>query len=350
MKLIYLSLIIAVIGFTACSSKTNASRKPVTNILIAPANRTVAQGNSFTISVKSRFTKPQIVEIQLYLNNELIEKSNSDAFEHTLDTRLILPGKHTIKTIAKNSKGLIGTNFTTVSVVSGIRPQQLSYRIIESVEHNTKNYTQGLEFYKGKLYESTGNHGESFIYEYSNNKVKVEKQLKIDNQYFGEGITILNDKIYQLTYKAQKGFVYDVNTFEKINEFTFASKEGWGLTNNGELLIMSDGTSKISYIDPESFKVVKSIEVSFPDGFVNNLNELEYVDGAIYANIWTSEKIVKFDAETGKVMAFINMNGLLTNFNAQRVDVLNGIAYHPDEQLFYVTGKWWPRVFKVVFE
>ena len=160
----------------------------------------------------------------------------------------------------------------------------------------------------------------------------------------------MNDKIYQLTYKAQKGFVYDVNTFEKIGEFTFASKEGWGLTNNGELLIMSDGTSKISYIDPENFKVVKSIEVSFPDGFVNNLNELEYVDGVIYANIWTSEKIVKFDAETGKVMAFINMNGLLTNFNAQRVDVLNGIAYHPDEQLFYVTGKWWPRVFKVVFE
>ena len=198
MKLIYLSLIIVAIGFTACSSKSNALRKPVTNILITPANRTVVHGNTFTISVKSRFTKPEIVEIELYLNNELIEKSNSDAFEHTLDTRLILPGKHSIKTVAKNSKGVSGTNFTTVSVVSEIRPQLLSYRIVESVEHNTKYYTQGLEFYKGKLYESTGNHGESFIYEYTNTRANVQKQLKIDDQYFGEGITILNDKIYQI--------------------------------------------------------------------------------------------------------------------------------------------------------
>ena len=349
MKLITISIFIILVGFTACSSKTNTARKPVTNILITPSNKTVVYGNDFTIDVQSRITKPEITEIELYINNILIEKSTFHQFTQTLNSLQFLPGQYSIRTVAKNSKGAIGTNFNTFSIVSDIQPEQLSYRVVEHLAHNTKNYTQGLEFYQGKLYEGTGNHGESYVYCYDPKTGKEFKQLKLDDQYFGEGITILNNRLYQLTYKAKKGFVYDVNTFEKIEEFTFLSKEGWGLTNDGEYLIMSDGSSKVTYINPNTYKVEKTIEVSHPGGFVGSINELEYVDGVIYANVWPGETIVKFESNTGRVLAFIDMRGLLSNFNVGHIDVLNGIAYEPNEKLFYVTGKWWPRMFKVKF-
>lgn len=350
MKLFTLSFLIALIGFTACSSKTNADRKPVTNIQITPANRTIVHGNEFTILLQSRNDKPEIVEMELFLNDQLIEKSSSSGFEHTINTANILPGKYTIRTVAKNAKGVTGVNTSIVSIVSDIQPKKMSYRVLGSLVHDTKNYTQGYEFHNEFLYEGTGNYGESFIYAYQPNTMSEIKSLKLDDRYFGEGITILNNKLYQITYKAQKGFVYDLKTFEKTGEFKFSSKEGWGLTNNGSMLIMSDGTSKITYINPENFNVEKTVEVTYPGGFVEQLNELEYVNGAIYANVWPGETIVQFDAETGKVLAFIDMRGLLSNFNVGRIDVLNGIAYEPNEKLFYVTGKWWPRTFKVVFE
>lgn len=350
MKLIVLNLLIFFIGFSACSSKSSVVRKPVTNIQITPSNKLVTYGNEFTISLKSRIKKPKVVEIQLFFNNKLISTTDKDNYSTSLNTKNYLPGKYSIKTIAKNSENKKGTNYVNISIVSDIVPEKLGYKIIESFPHSTKNFTEGLEFYKGKLFESTGNNNESYIYAYNPNNEHIYSTLKLDGKYFGEGITILNDKIYQLTYKTQKGFVYDANTFEKINEFSFKSKEGWGMTNDGKSIIMSNGSSQIIYLNPETFKEEKRIEVSFPEGFVNNINELEYVDGNIYANIWMLETIVKIEAKTGRVLAFINMKGLLNNYRTNRVDVLNGIAYHSDEKAFYITGKYWPRIFKVEFE
>lgn len=349
MQRITFILFVIIIGFSACSS-SKTSRKPVTNIQITPSNKMVSFGNEITVDIQSRFTKPKIESIELYLNNKLIEKSNQSNFSLKINTKDYLPGNYTIKTIATNTDGKQGTNYVRISVVSNLKPRQLGYKLHESFPHNTKNYTEGFEFYKGKIYEGTGNNNESFIYTYRPGNKSFDSSVKLNKQFFGEGITVLNNKLYQLTYKAQKGFIYDPITLKKTGEFNFKSKEGWGLTNDGKYLIMSNGTSSIIYIDPDSFKEVKRIEVSTPKGFVSNINELEYVNGVIYANIWTTQTIVKFEAETGRVLAFINMNGLLTNLQNNKVDVFNGIAYQPDEKMFYVTGKWWPNIYKVTFQ
>jgi glutamine cyclotransferase len=343
-------LFLIIIGIAGCSSKSKSNRKPVTNIQITPSNNIISHGNDFTINISSRVTKPKIKEIKLFIGNTLAETSNKPEFSVKINSSDFLPGRLTLKTIATNEKEKSGTNYVYITVLSDIQPQQLAYKIEGRLPHNTSYYTQGLEFYDNKLYEGTGNHGESAIYIYNPETQKQFNTFELDDKYFGEGITILNGRLYQLTYKARKGFVYDAGTFEKIDEFSYSSKEGWGLTNDGTHLIMSDGSSNLFFINPDTYKVEKTLQVTFPNGFVNNLNELEYVDGVIYANIWTTQTIAKIDASNGKVLAFIDMSGLLPVTNTSRVDVLNGIAFHKNQNLFYVTGKWWPYMFKVRFE
>jgi len=349
-KLLTLSLLVVIIIFSGCSNKTNSSRKPVTNIQIAPSNNTVEWGNDFTISLESKIKNLKIKKIELFINNQLIKSSDQLKFDVKLNSKNYLPGNNQIKVVATKEDGEIGINNATILITSDIKPQVLHYKIIETLPHNTEYFTEGFEFYDNKLFEGTGNNGSSIIASYNPNSQKVYNSLSIDNEYFGEGITVLNNKIYQLTYKNKLGFIYDVNTFKKIGEFNFESEEGWGLTNDGKNLIMSDGTSKIHYIDPISFKRIKSIEVCDKNGTISNINELEYVDGIIYSNVWMTETILKIDANTGKVLAYINMNGLLNQFNKSSIDVLNGIAYNKKEDLFYVTGKYWPKMFKVKFK
>lgn len=349
-KLLTFSLLVVIIVFSGCSNKTNSSRKPVTNIQIAPSNNTVEWGNDFTIFLDSKIKNLKIKKIELFINNQLIKSSNQLKFDVTLDSKNFLPGNNQIKVVATKEDGEIGINNATILITSDIKPQVQHYKIIGTLPHNPQYFTEGFEFYDDRLFEGTGNNGSSIIASYNPNNKKVYNSLSIDNEYFGEGITILKNKIYQLTYKNKLGFIYDVNTFKKIGEFNFDSQEGWGLTNDGKNLIMSDGTSKIYYIDPVSFKRIKSIEVCDKNGTISNINELEYVDGIIYSNVWMTETILKIDANTGKVLAYINMNGLQNQFNKSSIDVLNGIAYNRKEDLFYVTGKYWPKIFKVKFE
>jgi len=349
-KLLTFSLLVVIIVFSGCSNKTNSSRKPVTNIQIAPSNNTVEWGNDFTIFLDSKIKNLKIKKIELFINNQLIKSSNQLKFDVTLDSKNFLPGNNQIKVVATKEDGEIGINNATILITSDIKPQVQHYKIIGTLPHNPQYFTEGFEFYDDRLFEGTGNNGSSIIASYNPNNKKVYNSLSINNEYFGEGITILKNKIYQLTYKNKLGFIYDVNTFKKIGEFNFDSQEGWGLTNDGKNLIMSDGTSKIHYIDPVSFKIIKSIEVCDKNGTISNINELEYVDGIIYSNVWMTETILKIDANTGKVLAYINMNGLQNQFNKSSIDVLNGIAYNKKEDLFYVTGKYWPKIFKVKFE
>lgn len=349
-KLLTFSLLVVIIVFSGCSNKTNSSRKPVTNIQIAPSNNTVEWGNDFTIFLDSKIKNLKIKKIELFINNQLIKSSNQLKFDVTLDSKNFLPGNNQIKVVATKEDGEIGINNATILITSDIKPQVQHYKIIGTLPHNPQYFTEGFEFYDDILFEGTGNNGSSIIASYNPNNNKVYNSLSINNEYFGEGITILKNKIYQLTYKNKLGFIYDVNTFKKIGEFNFDSQEGWGLTNDGKNLIMSDGTSKIHYIDPVSFKIIKSIEVCDKNGTISNINELEYVDGIIYSNVWMTETILKIDANTGKVLAYINMNGLQNQFNKSSIDVLNGIAYNKKENLFYVTGKYWPKMFKVKFE
>jgi glutaminyl-peptide cyclotransferase len=206
-----------------------------------------------------------------------------------------------------------------------------------------------LEIYNDKFYESTGDYGTSWIYQFDLKSNNVIKSYKLEDEYFGEGITIFNDKIYQLTYKAQKGFIYGVNSFVRIDSFTYETKEGWGLTHDNNYILKTDGSEFIHFLDPNSFEVIKKLQVYTDKGPIKGLNELEYHNDVIYANIWTTNFAVKIDAKTGKVLGRIDFSGLLPVMQdpEQQIDVLNGIAIHPETEKMYITGKLWPKLFEV---
>lgn len=221
------------------------------------------------------------------------------------------------------------------------------YKVLHSYPHDIKAFTQGLEVFEGHFIESTGQNGQSSIrkVEIVSGKVKIKEDL--DNSYFGEGATVLNDRIYMLTWLNQTGFVFDARTLKKLGNFSFAG-EGWGLTNDGQQLIMSNGSNVLNVIDPVRFNVVRSISVTMNGSPVTHLNELEWVDGEIWANVWQSEQIVRIDPVSGRVKGFIDLTGILPDSARDaNTDVLNGIAYDSVKKAIYVTGKNWPFVFHI---
>lgn len=221
----------------------------------------------------------------------------------------------------------------------------IPFKLKSRWKHDTQAWTQGLLIHQGKLYESTGQK-QSYIGIVDIKTGKPDKKIVLDDQYFGEGIAVLNDKIYQLTWQNRIGFVYDLDTFEKLGEFKYAT-EGWGLTQDGHHLIMSDGTEKLIYLDTVNFKPVKTLRVKDDNGFVTKLNELEYMEGFILANQWETNRILKIDPETGNVVGSLDLTPLAqeAKMDNPRADVLNGIAYHPTTQLLIVTGKFWPSTY-----
>lgn len=219
--------------------------------------------------------------------------------------------------------------------------------------HDTSLFTEGLLIHNGQLFESTGSPNtlrKSFI---GINDLKtgsfVKKTVLTDTALFGEGIVFLKDKVYQLTYKNQTGFIYDANSFKQLNKFTYKNKEGWGLTTDGTSLIMSDGTDSLTYLDPATLKPVKSLKIS-ENGFArDSLNELEYIKGYIYANIWLTNNIVKINAADGKVEGKIDVSPLTFKAMLSRPDCgePNGIAYDSATDHMYITGKLWPYIFQL---
>lgn len=248
------------------------------------------------------------------------------------------------------------TESTTDSVAtSGEVPKAISYTLVAAYPHDTKAFTEGLEYIDGHIYESTGKYGESDIRQVDLQTGKILRQQKLEAKYFGEGITILNGKIYQLTYQEKTGFVYDLKTMKLLQTFSFTNSEGWGMTNDGTNLIYSDGTSMLYYLDPVTLKEVKHIEVNDQYGPVLYINELEYINGYVYANQWRTDTIYKIDPKTGHVIGVIDMK----NFRAQvgipepaigdetAPEVMNGIAYDVTGNRIFITGKNWPKLFEV---
>ncbi|TFG91183.1 MAG: glutaminyl-peptide cyclotransferase [Candidatus Atribacteria bacterium] len=222
-----------------------------------------------------------------------------------------------------------------------------TYQILNTYPHDQSAFTEGLVFEDDILYEGTG------LYKYSNlRRVELEtgKVLQIrelPNQYFGEGITIYKNKIIQLTWKSHLGFVYDKNNFELLQEFNYPT-EGWGITYDGNYLIMSDGTSTLHFIDPETFEEISQVEVYENDIPVIKINELEYVQGEIFANIWLTERIARINPLNGQVTGWIDLKGILSPEDySEKVDVLNGIAYDVKNDRLLVTGKFWPKLFEI---
>lgn len=223
-----------------------------------------------------------------------------------------------------------------------------TYKIINTYPHDRNAFTQGLFFENGFMYEGTGLNKRSTLRKVELETGNVVQLYEMPEQYFGEGITIWEDRIIQLTWQAREGFVYDKENFELLRNFDYPT-EGWGITHDGEQLIMSDGTATLYFLDPETFVETGRIQVSDIDGPVSRLNELEYVDGEIYANIWQSERVARISPHTGEVVGWIDLQGLLSpEDKAGAVDVLNGIAYDEVGERLFVTGKFWPKLFEIM--
>ena len=226
-------------------------------------------------------------------------------------------------------------------------PSKYSYEIVHVFPHDPDAFTQGLEFRDGKLLESTGQEGKSSLRSEELETGKVLEKVDVPPPFFAEGITLLNAKIYQLTWQHQLGFIYDYESFQKTGQFSYTG-EGWGLTNDGRSLILSDGTNRLKFLDPDSFRVTKTIAVLDGNTPVNEINELEYVKGEIYANIWHNDRIAMINPETGRVTGWIDLTGLLPqNEVLDEEAVLNGIAYDERSGRLFVTGKLWPKLFEI---
>ena len=230
-------------------------------------------------------------------------------------------------------------------------PKSMSYSIINTYPHDTSSYIEGLLIYKGDLYESGGNYGFSKLKKVDLKTGKSLKEISLESKYFGEGIVIINDTIYQLTYKEKVGFMYSLKDFKKLGEFKFASDEGWGMSTDGKSIIASDGSSNLYYYQPGTFKLLKTQAVTEAGSFSFNLNELEYIDGYIYANQWQSGYILKIDPATGQIAAKADLTKLWDRVKTlyKNAEVPNGIAYDAATKKIYVTGKFWPELYEIQF-
>jgi glutamine cyclotransferase len=224
-------------------------------------------------------------------------------------------------------------------------PVQYTYKIINVFPHDPNAFTQGLIFEDGFLYESTGLYGYSSIRRVEMESGSILQLLSLPDEFFGEGITIFEDKIIQLTWKNNRGFVYNKHSFELLHEFEYPT-EGWGLTHDESRLIMSDGSATLYFLDPINFTKVGQIEV-YDEEPVTQLNELEYIQGKIYANVWNDDTIAVINPQTGKVTGWINLEGIYDSTNQYTGNVLNGIAYDANENRLFVTGKNWSQLFEI---
>ena len=236
-----------------------------------------------------------------------------------------------------------------VIIVNKNTPKIYSYEIVNSYPHDISSYTQGLEFYKGNLYESTGQYGESKIRQVDYKSGDIVRNIDLNDTYFGEGLSVLNDKIYQLTWKEGRGLVYDINRFEQIETFNYGqSKEGWGLCNDGEKFYKSDGTEFIWLLNANTLAEESYIQAYTNKGKLTNLNELEWVEGFIYANRYQKNGVAIINPKNGAIEAVIDFKDLKSKVTKHNgLDVLNGMAYNPKTETLFVTGKRWDKLFEV---
>jgi len=226
--------------------------------------------------------------------------------------------------------------------VTNVRP----YRVIRSYPHDRQAFTQGLAYEGGFFYEGTGLHGRSSLRKVDPASGHVLKEIRLEPSHFGEGIAVFGERIVQLTWLSHLGFVYDKTSFRLLSTFAYPW-EGWGVTHNGERLILSDGTNALRFLDSQNFREVATLGVHDERGPVTGLNELEYVQGVIYANVWPTDRIAVIHPRTGRVEAWLDLRGLLGKADSQGADVLNGIAYDAWGGRLFVTGKLWPKVFEI---
>jgi len=331
-----LLLILSLFLISNCESNNSKDFK----LKIKSSDKTIKLNDTIKIEISNKKNIP-IDSTQLLINNKVVGN------EIILKDYIL--GNQYVKAIiySDNESYILNSSF---DLYSDSPPSLYKYEITNEFNHDDRAYTQGLEFYEGVLYESTGLNGRSSLRKVNYKTGEVLKSIKIDNEYFAEGITILNDNIYQLTWKNQIGFIYDTD-LEYINTFKYGNSiQGWGLCNDGEYIYKSDGTNKIWLLDKDTLKEIRNIEVMTNKSKIKNINELEYINGKIYANTYQFNKdvVIIINPNNGAVEGVIDFTGIRDLVKKiPDLDVMNGIAYNPINNKLYVTGKNWNKLFEI---
>ncbi len=335
-------------------------------ILVVSCNETVVnsalsfnypeQGQTFglgdDVKVELALPKGEVLNSVTYmLDGKTIEtKKNAEPF--VLKTAGLSVGYKIIMAITDYGSKKDSASINIV-LHSGRKPEVLSYKVVNVLPHDTSSYTQGLEYHNGKFLESTGLEGQSTLRWVSPESGKALQRVDLEKQYFGEGTTLVGDKIVMLTWKGNMGFVYDAKTLSQLGTFPYQnSREGWGLCYDGNQLIKSDGTNRLYFLNKQTFAEESAIDVYDNKGPVNSINELEFIDGKIYANVYMTDTIVVIDPKSGIVEKQVNLSGLLEKGyhkipRDSNIDVLNGIAWDKQRKRLFVTGKKWPKLFEI---
>ncbi len=347
---IILTLLTIVIVCCKTDNDRPKKNKPIVALKIISPNRSQQYVSGQTIDIELEVIDSNDVKaLSIYFDDVLYKKDIAVKSQIiTIETDSLGVGFHSVYITYNDKNGKSRGATRNIVLFSDIIPEQKIASIVASYPHKNNAYTQGLEFYKGDLYESTGSgdSNKSFIAKVDLSTGNHLKYKELENiSYFGEGITILNDTIYQLTWQDQQCLVYDID-FNYIKSFTY-EKEGWGLTNNGRSLIMSNGTSSIVWRNPTTFEIEKKIDVFSDQNDVQNLNELELINGDLWCNVYTSDYLVQVDTASGKVLANIDCSGVSLQGMDRNSNVLNGIAYEANTKKIYLTGKLWPKLFEV---
>lgn len=337
----HLDKVLKIIIVAALISGCGNSSKPIKHFLIQTnANKNVIS-NTDTLKLSlSNPSNKKIDSVNYVMNNSpvagIFSLQNSSLGEKMIKAEVFYDGK---KEVALQK----------VIVVNGSTPKLYTYELLNTYPHDITSYTQGLEFYNGVLYESTGQYGESKLRALDYKNDAILNNVKLSRSYFGEGLTVLNDKIYQLTWKEGRGLIYDVNTFETLGSFNYGqSKEGWGLCNDGRQLYKTDGSENIWILNAETLEEERFVQAYTNKGRLTNLNELEWVEGKIYANRYQKNGVAIINPINGAIEAVLDFKDLKNKVtNHPGLDVLNGMAYNPDTKTLFVTGKRWDKLFEV---
>ena len=315
-----------------------------------PFNNTTAQrGQTIRVEV-SLSDIADFEKVKIYTKDTILFENSMKKPKMTMkvNTKSWSIGTTQISLEAKTKGGKVKRDNRIIKILSDVYPTSYTAEVVKVYPHKTTSYTQGLEFDGDEFYEGTGgmgSTGKSMIAKVDLETGKTLKRENLGSEFFGEGITIVGDELFQLTWQQNKCFVYNKNTFEKKKEFTYTG-EGWGLCNDGEMLIMSDGSERLYFRDPSNFALKKTIEVYSNMGAINSLNELEYIEGKIYANVYQSNTIVIIDPKTGIVTGEIDASILALDYR-KTGEVLNGIAYKKSSKQLFVTGKNWPNLLEI---
>lgn len=344
--------LIILVFFFACGEPDHRETRDNQVIVKSPieikssdGNYKIREGDTFSIDVICS-KQDTFSEISLLLNDSVYLNPQDFPFGYSFETTKLPLGTNRIKVSAVTGDK-VESKTITFTLLSGTSPVQYTFQIEAEFPHDPKAYTQGLLFHEGHFYEGTGQKGLSSLRKVNPKDGSIVQKVDLNKEIFGEGITIFQDHIYQLSWSSKVGFVYDISTLEEINRFYY-SGEGWGLTNDEEHLIKSNGTERITFHMPETFREIRALEVYSNEGPVDKLNELEYIDGKIWANIWQTEKIAIINPENGRLEGLVDLKGILPGKDRdQNTDVLNGIAYDSDNNRLFITGKYWSKIFQI---